>query len=57
MYFGVYGTKEELYMFSKDTMIMLLNSRRTLLEYRDPVANANIIKKIDRKLRFLNGLI
>ena len=55
MYFGVYGTKEELYMFSKDTMIMLLNSRRALLEYRDPVANANIIHKIDRKLRSLMG--
>ena len=55
MYFGVYGTKEELYMFSKDTMIMLLTSRRALLEYRDPVANTNIIKKIDRKLRMLMG--
>ena len=55
MYFGVYGTKEELYMFSRDTMIMLLNSRRALLEYRDPVANANIIKKIDRKLRSLGA--
>ena len=55
MYFGVCGTKEELYMFSKDTMIMLLTSRRALLEYRDPVANANIIKKIDRKLRMLMG--
>ena len=53
MYFGVCGTKEELYMFSKDTMIMMLNSRRVLLEYRDSVANANIIKKIYRKLRSL----
>ena len=42
-------------MFSKDTMIMLLTSRRALLEYRDPVANANIIHKIDRKLRYLMG--
>ena len=55
MYFGVCGTKEELYMFSKNTMIMLLNSRRALLEYRDPVANANIIHKIDRKLRSLGA--
>lgn len=55
MYFGVCGTKEELYMFSKDTMIMLLTSRRALLEYRDPVANANIIHKIDRKLRSLGA--
>lgn len=55
MYFGVYGTKEELYMFSKDTMIMLLTGRRALLEGRNPVANANIIKKIDRKLRSLMG--
>ena len=55
MYFGVYGTKEELYMFSKDTMIMLLTSRRALLEYRDPVANINIIRKIDRKLRSLGA--
>ena len=55
MYFGVCGPKEELYMFSKDTMSMLLTSRRALLEYRDPVANANIIKKIDRKLRSLGA--
>lgn len=55
MYFGVCGTKEELYMFSKNAMIMLLTSRRALLEYRDPVANANIIKKIDRKLRSLGA--
>ena len=38
-------------MFSKETKIILLQHRRNLLEYRDPVANANIIKKIDRKLR------
>lgn len=42
-------------MFSKDTMIILLANRRVLLEYRDPVANANIIRKIDRQLRKYMG--
>lgn len=53
MYFGVYGTKEELYMFSKDTMIMLLTQRKNLLMSRDAAMNANIIRKINRQLRNL----
>ena len=51
MYFGVYGTKEELYMFSKNTMIILLTQRKNLLMSRDAAVNANIIRKIDREIR------
>ena len=55
MYFGVCGTKEELYMFSKDTMIMLLTQRKNLLMSRDAAVNANIIRKIERTLRKIVG--
>ena len=42
-------------MFSNGTKILLLTSRMNMLEQRDPVANANIIRKIKRQLRKILG--
>ena len=33
-------------MFSNETKVLLLTSRMNMLKERDPVANANIIRKI-----------
>ena len=41
---------------SKETRIKQLETRKHLLDARDPAVNARIIKKIDRELRKLNGL-
>ena len=38
-------------MFSNEAKILLLTSRMNMLEQRDPVANANIVRKIKRQLR------
>ena len=40
---------------SKETKILVLETRKQLLLTRDPVGNLNISKKIDRKLRKLKG--
>lgn len=40
-------------MFSNEAKKALLKNRRHLLQQRNPVANANIIRKIDRQLRKL----
>ena len=40
-------------MFSKDTLIALYYFRINLLEQRDSVVNAKIIKKLYRKIRKL----
>lgn len=42
-------------MFSNEAKILLLTSRMNMLEQRDPVANANIVKKIKRQLRKILG--
>ena len=42
-------------MFSNEAKILLLTSRMNMLEQRDPVANANIIRKIKRQLRKILG--
>lgn len=42
-------------MMSNETRINMLKYRKNLLSQRDPVANANIIRKIDRQLRKLGG--
>lgn len=42
-------------MFSNETNVLLLTSRMNMLEQRDPVANANIIRKIKRQLRKILG--
>lgn len=42
-------------MFSNETKILLLTSRMNMLEQRDPVANANIVRKIKRQLRKILG--
>lgn len=36
-----------------DAMIKILNARINLLRQRDPVVNANIIRKLERKIRQL----
>lgn len=41
-------------MFNKETRIQMLIHRRNLLAQRDPVVNANIIKKLTRKIRSLS---
>ena len=40
---------------SKETCILLLETRKRLIMTRDPVANFNICRKIDRKLRKLRN--
>lgn len=42
-------------MFSKEVTLMLLISRRDLLMQRNPVENAKIVRKIDRKIRMLSS--
>lgn len=40
-------------IYSNDVRKSLLEARKNLLTQRDPVANANIIKKIDRQIKKL----
>ena len=40
-------------IYSNDVRKSLLEARKHLLAQRDPVANANIIKKIDRQIKKL----
>lgn len=40
-------------IYSNDVRKNLLEARKNLLTQRDPVANANIIKKIDRQIKKL----
>ena len=40
-------------MFSKETLIGLLRARANLLITRDPVVNAKIVAKIERRVRKL----
>lgn len=40
-------------MFNKQITIEKLKYRKNILQQRDPVANVNIIRKIDRLLRKL----
>ena len=42
-------------MFTNKTKIMLLMHRRNLLLQRNPVENANLIRKIDRQIRNLSN--
>ena len=42
-------------MFSNEAKILLLTSRMNMLEQRDPVANANIVRKIKRQLQKILG--
>ena len=42
-------------MFSNEAKVLLLTSRMNMLEQRDPVANANIVRKIKRQLRKILG--
>lgn len=41
--------------FFMGNTIMAIKNRIHLLEMRDPVSNSNIIKKLKRKLRKLEG--
>lgn len=41
------------FMFPTDTMIGMLNNRINLLQQRNPVVNANIIRKLKRRVRLL----
>jgi len=40
---------------TKEMKIKMLEARRNLLNERDPVANMNIINKINRQIRKLQG--
>lgn len=40
---------------SNETRIAMLTARKNLLNQRDAAGNANIIKKIDRKLKQLQN--
>lgn len=40
---------------SKETRILMLEVRKRLIMTRDPVANFNICRKIDRQLRKLRN--
>ena len=40
-------------IYSNDVRKNLLEARKNLLAQRDPVANANIINKIDRQIKKL----
>lgn len=42
-------------MFTNKTKVMLLMNRRNLLLQRNPVENANLIRKIDRQIRSLSN--
>lgn len=43
-------------MFSKETLIGLLRARADLLITRDPVVNAKIVAKIERRVRKLKQI-
>lgn len=40
---------------TNETTISILQARINLLQHRDPVTNANIINKLQRKIRKLEG--
>lgn len=40
-------------MFSNEIRMMSIENRIKILRYRDPVANENIIRKLERNLRHL----
>lgn len=42
-------------MFTNKTKAMLLMNRRNILLQRNPVENANLIRKIDRQIRNLSN--
>lgn len=42
-------------MFTNKTKVMLLMNRRNILLQRNPVENANLIRKIDRQIRNLSN--
>lgn len=42
-------------VMEKNVRIEMLEQRKNLLLARDPVANANIVRKIERELRKLEG--
>lgn len=42
-------------MFTNKTKITLLMNRRNILLQRNPVENANLIRKIDRQIRNLSN--
>jgi hypothetical protein len=42
-------------VMEKNVRIEMLKQRKNLLLARDPVANANIVRKIERELRKLEG--
>lgn len=44
-------------MFDSKTMIILMRNRQRLLLTRDPVANEKIAKKLERRIRAMEGKI
>jgi hypothetical protein len=40
---------------TNETRISILRARMNLLQQRDPVANVNIVNKLKRKIRNLEG--
>ena len=42
-------------VMEKNVRIEMLKQRKNLLMARDPVVNANIVRKIERELRKLEG--
>lgn len=44
-------------MFDTKTMIILMRNRQRLLLTRDPVANEKIAKKLERRIRAMEGKI
>ena len=42
-------------MMPNDTTISLMRARINLLQQRDPVANANIVNKLKRRIRLLEN--
>lgn len=44
-------------MFDAKTMVMLMRNRQRLLLTRDPVANEKIAKKLERRIRAMEGKI
>ena len=40
---------------TNETKINILRARMNLLQQRDPIANVNIVNKIKRKIRKLEG--
>lgn len=51
-HFGHHQTKRKRYFMNLDKM--LLENRISLLRSRNPVVNANIIHKLERRLRKMN---